>query len=196
MQENFYLPEMLHLIDEPNGSVCRMILEENETLFKTVQGSAHNHQNWSGGYWDHVREVMNLAVVLYHATDLLRKLPFSLSDVLLILFLHDLEKPWKYEAGPDGELRIRKNLDTPDKEHEFKSDRLHRYGVVLTPEHENAMHYIHGELDDYSIRRRVMGPLAAFCHTCDIFSARIWFDYPKEGFQDSWQPARRVNSKR
>lgn len=196
MQEYFYLPEMLHLIDEPNGSICRRILEENEKLFKTVQGSAHNHQNWSGGYWDHVREVMNLAIVLYQTTDPLRTLPFSLSDALLVLFLHDLEKPWKYEAGFNGELRIREDLDTPDKEHLFKARKLAQYGVSLTLEQANALHYIHGESKDYSPYGRMMGPLAAFCHNCDIFSARIWFDYPKGGFEDSWWQAQRVNSKR
>ncbi|MCA9623710.1 MAG: hypothetical protein KC731_32030 [Myxococcales bacterium] len=27
-------------------------------------------------------------------------------------------------------------------------------------------------------QRRMMGPLAAFCHMCDVASARLWFDHP------------------
>lgn len=200
MQKYFYLPEMLCFIDEPNSSVCRKILEENETLFKTVQGSTHNHQNWPGGYWDHITEVMNIAIVTYKTFNPLRTLSFSLSDALLVSFLHDIEKPWKYEIGPDtrifGRQRIRKDFDTPAKEHEFRNGKLTEYGIVLTPEQANAMSYVHGELNDYSPEKRVAGPLAAFCHICDFFSSRIWFAYPKEGFQDSWWPAQRVNSNR
>lgn len=194
MQEYFHLPEMLNFIDVPNRTACQRILKENENLFKTVQGSTNNHQNWPGGYWDHVREIMNIAIVLYQTTNPLRTLQFSLSDVLLVLFLHDLEKPWKYEAGPYGQLRHRKDLDTPEKEHQFKTRWMGYYGIVLTDEQKNAMRYVHGELNEYSSRKRVMGPLAAFCHNCDVFSARIWFEYPKEGFQDSWWPAQRVRS--
>jgi hypothetical protein len=39
---------------------------------------------------------MNIAIELYKNLGSHRPLPFSLSDVLLILYLHDLEKPWKY----------------------------------------------------------------------------------------------------
>lgn len=194
MQKYLYLPEMIDLIDEPGCFACRRILKENEKLFKTVPGSIHNHQNWPGGYWDHIREVMNIAVLFYQKTNPLRTLPFSLSDALLVLFLHDLEKPWKYEVASNGELRHKKEMSTPETEHWFRDKKLYEYGIVLTAEQKNAMLYVHGEMGDYSSRQRMMGPLAAFCHICDIFSARIWFEYPRDDFKDSWWPAERVNS--
>jgi hypothetical protein len=40
---------------------------------------------------------MNTAVILYHTFGQLRPMPFSLSDALVVLFVHDLEKPWAYE---------------------------------------------------------------------------------------------------
>ncbi len=195
MQEYLYLPELVCLINEPNRTICTRILEENLELFKTAQGSSHNHQNWRGGYFDHIREVMNIALVLYKKMNSLRDLPFSLSDALLIIFLHDIEKPWKYEIGPDGELRHKEALRTEEATHEFRDRKLKQYGIVLTSEQDNAMKYIHGELNEYTPRKRVVGPLGTFCHICDVFSARIWFDYPKEGYEDSWWPAQRVNSK-
>ena len=82
-------------IDNPNGAACRRILAEHRELFATVQGSTHNHQAWRGGYLDHVSEVMNIAVLLYEQLAAKRPLPFSLSDLLLVVFLHDIEKPWK-----------------------------------------------------------------------------------------------------
>lgn len=181
----FTVEQLIEMVDEPNRSACKKTLADNYKLFQTVPGSAHNHQVWTGGYFDHVQEAMNIAVVLYKILNFLRPLSFTLSDVLLVLFLHDIEKPWKYEVSSDGELQHIPELHTKTAQQEFRTKKLEEYGIVLTPEQKNGMKYVEGELDDYTNRRRVMGPLAAFCHLCDVTSARIWFDHPKtEG--DSW----------
>lgn len=180
--------ELVGLIDEPNRSACWRILDENRRLFQTVQGSTNNHQAWPGGYWDHVSEVMNIAAFLYPRMNFLRPLPFSLSDALLVVFLHDVEKPWKYEIGPDGQLQHREGLRTKEDAHGFRGQKLAQYSFALTPEQENAMRYVEGEFDDYTNRRRVMGPLAAFCHLCDVTSARIWYDHPQVK-DDPWPDA-------
>ncbi len=41
---------------------------------------------------------MNLAEIFYEQMNSRRRLSFSLSDALLVLFLHDIEKPWKYSG--------------------------------------------------------------------------------------------------
>ena len=74
---------------------------------------------------------------------------------------------------------------------EFRFEMLKKYGIVFSPEQENAMRYVEGESKDYSSRRRVAGPLAAFCHLCDVTSARIWFAHPLET-GDAWKGASRV----
>ena len=51
---------------------------------------------------------------------------------------------------------------------------------LICEEHKIALKYIHGEGDDYQKDKRVMTPLCAFCHCCDVISARIFFDYPKQ----------------
>ena len=76
------------MIEEPNRSACLRILADNRKLFQTVQGSTNNHQNWPGGYFDHVQEIMNIAVVRYGQMNSIRSLPFSLSDLLLVVYLH------------------------------------------------------------------------------------------------------------
>ncbi|MEZ4211230.1 MAG: hypothetical protein R3B39_03005 [Candidatus Paceibacterota bacterium] len=40
----------------------------------------------------------------------LRKLNFTISDALLILFLHDIEKPWKYDIVEGKAVIKRKSL--------------------------------------------------------------------------------------
>jgi hypothetical protein len=185
MQPPYYnLEDLIKMIDEPNQSICLKILEENLTLFQTAQGSSHNHQAWQGGYADHIEDVMNISVVIYKQLDVLRPLPFSLSDVLLVLFLHDIEKPWKYEIV-DGSLRIKTELIEKEAQKEFRSRKLKEYGISLTTDQENGMKYVEGEYKDYSSHHRAMNPLAALCHLADVTSARIWFDRPSSN--DEWK---------
>jgi hypothetical protein len=187
----YALDELVAMIDEPHRAACRRILEDHRELFSRVQGSTHNHQAWPGGYQDHVTEAMNIAVVLYGRLHDLRALPFSLSDALLVMFLHDIEKPWKYEIGPDGQPCHKPEFRTKAQAQAYRERRLFEYGIRLSEEQMNGLVYVEGEMNDYSNRRRVMGPLAAFCHLCDVTSARIWHAFPAVS-GDSWTGAKRV----
>lgn len=189
----YTIEEMLAMIDEPNRFACRKILADNRKLFQTVQGSTNNHQAWPGGYFDHVQEIMNIAVLLYPVLASARPQVFSLSDALLALFLHDLEKPWKYELGLDGELHHISSMQTKQQHQEFRMKKLTEYGVRLTPEQENGVKYAEGELNDYTNRERKMGPLAAFVHACDNLSARDWFNHPLVK-DDPWAGAKRIRN--
>jgi len=174
------IEKILNNVEEPYRSSCLKILSENRKLFQTVQGSANNHQAWPGGYFDHLQEVLNIAAALYPFLDDFRLLHFTLSEALVALFFHDIEKPWKYVLGEDGQLHVKPELVSKEAQHAYKMKKIKEYGIELTPEIENAIKYAEGELSDYSFRRRVMSPLAAFCHMCDVCSARIWFDCPPE----------------
>ncbi len=184
------IDELIARIDEPNRAGCARIVADHGALFRKVWGSTNNHQAWPGGYLDHVVEIMNIAVVLHDRLASIRPLPFSLSDLLLVVFLHDLEKPWKYELGPDGALRHRAEMATKADHQRFRIARLTEYGVTLTPAQENGLQYAEGELGDYTNQRRVMGPLAAVAHMCDVASARLWFDHPA-AVNDPWTGASR-----
>lgn len=185
------LESMLELIEEPNRSACIRIFQDNKKLFKTAQGSMLNHHAWLGGYYDHVQEVMNIAIVLYTPLNALRPLPFSLSDVLLVLYLHDIEKPWRYDVGNDGKLDNKPNMDSPEKQHIFREKKLKEYGILLTEEQKNGLKYVEGEGKDYSGKHRAMRPLAALAHICDVTSARVYFDYPLVD-NDSWEGAQKI----
>ena len=178
IKRNYYdLDYLLNKIDEPNRSKCLEIIKSNQEIIHESLGSRHNHQNWRGGYLDHLREIMNIALVLYKTMNKYRQLEFSISDVLLILFLHDLEKPWIYCK--------KENLPIKKQRLDFVKQKVKEYKFELTKEHENAILFVEGENKDYSPNHRVMGRLAAFCHICDTISARIWFDHPFEK-NDSW----------
>ena len=189
--KHYTVEQMIEMIDEPNRSACSRILEDNRKLFQIVWGSTNNHQAWPGGYLDHVQEIMNIAVLLYERLDSVRPLPFSLSDLLLVVYLHDIEKPWKYDLDDDGLLQHKPTMQTKEDHQRFRMAKLAEYGIEFTPEQENGMKYAEGELNDYSNRRRVMGPLACVAHMCDVASARLWFDHPMYK-NDPWPRAKRI----
>lgn len=185
------IEELLGHLYEPDRSACLRLLADNRKLFETVQGSVHNHQAWPGGYLDHVREVGNIAVVLYMALAPRRTMPFLLASAIKVLYLHDVEKPWKYQPREGGGLEEVPEL-RGDKaaQHAFRERKLAEYGITLTEAEANALRYVEGEMGDYSNRRRVMNELAGFCHACDVLSARLWHDRPLES-GDEWPGASR-----
>ena len=187
----FTIEQMLEMIDEPNRSACFKIQSDNKYLFQKAQGSSHNHQAWEGGYLDHLTEAMNSAILVYDAFNSARPLDFSLSDVLTVVYLHDIEKPWKYNVTSEGKLVYKSELDTKLSQHEFRTNVLNKYGIVLTPEMENGMKYAEGEGNDYSRTERKMLPLASIVHMADTASARLWPNYPlKEN--DPWEPVKTI----
>lgn len=179
------IPQMIGKMDEPYRSVCRRLYADHADRFRHARGSSHNHQAWEGGYLDHIEEVMNYAILFYLAEKSTgRPMPFTLAEALCVLFLHDLEKPWRFEPGENGEWVENASMKTKPQKAAFRLDMLARYGIALTPTMDNAMKYVEGEHEDYSNARRVSSELAAFCHLCDSWSARGRHDYPKKG--DPW----------
>ncbi len=179
------LHNLLGSIEEPNGSIARKLYEDYHDLFCEAKGSSTKHQAWEGGYVHHITEIMNIACVMHHALNSCRHLPFSVSDALLTLYLHDVEKPWVYAKDPDKRIKFKDDSER----HEFNHQLINRYGFKLTSDHWNAIKYVHGEGDDYDPKVRIQTPLAAFIHHCDNTSARIWFNHPVEG-HDPWSPDR------
>ncbi len=194
------LATLMRMIDEPNRSVCLGLYDEHRELFRQAPGSTHNHQAWAGGYHDHVTEVMNLALLLHDAllsTGRLEHLAsdeqFSASDALLVLFLHDIEKLWRcvlVEGMPvldeSGRFQVHPELESKAARLALAAAKIAEYGFQLTPQQQNALRYVEGMRDgDYRQGERVMLPLAAFCHACDLWSARLFYDFPRRS-GDPW----------
>jgi hypothetical protein len=170
---------LLALIPDPNRTNLWAIVRDNQERFASACGSSHNHQAWPGGYFDHVAEVMNLACQLYRTLSSLRKLPFALHEALEVMFLHDIEKPFKDGKTLVWETKLGTMTVEAVKENrkKFRADIIQKYNIKLTPEQENALRYVEGVPDsEYTPGERTMGELAAFCHCCDILSARLWHD--------------------
>lgn len=177
--------EMLAMLPDPNRSACLRLYDENEERFRTARGSTHNHQAWDGGYHGHVEDAMNYAILFYRAdASTGRPMPFVLEDALLAIFLHDLEKPWRFERGEDGAWTNTGLMRTKADRAEFRWRKIADYGIILTPQLVNAVTYAEGEGDDYRGDRRVMSELAGFVHMMDVMSARVRHDDPRA--DDPW----------
>lgn len=135
IKKYYNLNELLDMIDEPNRDSCLKIYLENKTIFEMSKGSNIKHQAWEGWYLDHVRDIMNIAIKLYSDLNNCRTLSFSLSDSLLVLYLHDLEKPRKYAGNEKDKTELKSFLDYKD----FIKSKIDEYWFQLTKEHWNAL---------------------------------------------------------
>ena len=176
---NNTIEAMLQDIAAPNRARAIALWGDLQRHVPDAAGSIKSHHAWPGGYADHIKEVMNLAIMLYDRMHSERPLVFSVSSALLVLFLHDCEKPFKHAT--DKELAafpwIKSRPTTSDKA--FQEQLIEHYGFTLSTEEWNALRYVEGEPDtEYIEGERLQGPLAAFCHVCDTISARIWYDHP------------------
>jgi len=167
------LAELLSQVPPEQYEGCRRLWMDHAELFERAYGASDNHHAWPGGYLDHVYQTMRLAGELYRAIDGLShyNLSFSLADALLVLFLHDVEKPFRHEWASPGLSSVHM---TKEGRKIWRENKIAAYGIKLTEEQTNALRYAEGEGDDYRSDRRVMNELAAFVHMCDVASARIW----------------------
>ncbi len=196
-QPRYYsIDQLLEFIDEPNRSKCKRLLRYNRKRFENTYGSVHNHQCWKGGYLDHITEIMNYCIAFYKLLKSIgRPLPFSLSDALLVLFLHDIEKPWKYRRNKEGILEVIPKLKSKEAQFEFQLKKIAQYGIKLTKKQLNGLKFVEGENNNtYNEYGRAMNELAKLCNISDSWSARGAFDYPLAA-NDPWIGAKRCNPK-
>jgi hypothetical protein len=190
------LPDLLAEIPGQNGEACRTIYADFKDLFESAPGSSHNHQAWPGGYADHVTEAMNTVAALYDTLQATgRPLPFTKGDALLVMFLHDLEKPFKFTIDEQGNLTDNPAIPNKAARAAKRLEVMAHYGINLDEQQTNAMKYVEGVRDtDYTPSARTMGELAALCNCADTLSARLWYNYPLPEAQDQWPGAQRVSS--
>jgi 23S rRNA maturation-related 3'-5' exoribonuclease YhaM len=145
------------------------MFEDHKERFFRSPGSLEKHQAWERGYIDHLEQIMDLAIDMCELFEIKYGVQFVVSDVILVLWVHDLEKPFRY-------VEPKQEFSNDEEKKSFILDLVSQYQIVLTEEHLVALKYIHGEGKDYHPTKRIQTPLAALCHICDTASARILHD--------------------
>ena len=146
--------------------------------FTTAPAAVKYHHNWEGGLYIHTEQVMNIAVDLFN--DWKDKLIVKLDDIIIVSFIHDLDKMYRYELRPLSE----KKDDKPFYTYKYKERAtyppemdvmriLAKHGILLTKEQTEALAWHHGGWSDASKTYMSNSQLAAFIHVADLFSARV-----------------------
>ena len=174
-QKKQSLQKLISKMTPRQQSVCMGIISDFKSKFDRIPGSLHNHQVWIGGYRDHVEEILNIACITYTTLSGKRKLDFTLGESIFVLFLHDLDKLYRYDISSDGSVVSRAHYNS-DYLKSIRRMLRTKYKYAMKDEELNALKYVHGEGNDYSSKKRVMCSLAAFVHCADIISARIWYN--------------------
>lgn len=154
----------LHYVNGSLRNKLFSLLEYLKKEFPDAPGSSGNHQSYPGGYYDHIADCMYNGYTLYDSFIKDTDSEISLSDMMVVLFLHDIEKPVKYS--------MEKNMRPSDEE--IRILLLDKFNIKLSNDIILGLKYIHGEGDDYRKDKRVMTPLCAICHCSDVISARVF----------------------
>lgn len=150
---------------------------EHEALIRDAKGSKSKHQDWPGGYVDHLVECLDIGDRMWSSLGEIRELPFDWTSVVKVLYFHDVEKIFKYsDIKPPNQQVATDAVFAKDWFYVHWLKEL--YGVEFSEDERNALDNIHGEktYDEF----RVCGRLGAFCHCCDMLSARMWYDKPSK----------------
>ena len=145
-------------------------------------GSTKKHQDWQGGYADHITEMFRMMFVMYDTLGALHPMPFPIGSALIVAYFHDIEKVFKYSREFDDIDQtqhdpLAKIKCDEEKQAFFKKILPDKFSIELTADELNALRYAHGEPhDEYHPTERIMGPLASFLHAGDNISARMWFN--------------------
>ncbi len=178
--------EWLEVVEGPNKEALDRFLTDgdHQARLEHAPGSRSAHQAWEGGWMEHERQTMMIATHLYELFEMTNRfdeLPederFNLGEAYVVMFLHDIEKPFVYGFAENGSIIIENPMSKQERK-EFRRDIIERYGFILTPTMVNALKYVEGERDaDYVPGGRAEQPLASLCQVADNLSARAFYDH-------------------
>ena len=140
------------------------------------------HHWWKGGASDHTAQVMALGVSLFKTTSAYEEIKdYTLDDVVLVSFVHDLDKLWRYVELPEPKdkqiFEYRKDLP-PYTQGSKVIAECFRYGVELTDQHIEAIDHHHGgysyDLSSVYSPSTHMTKLSTTLNCADMLSYYMW----------------------
>lgn len=151
------------------------LYDDIEMAMQNAPASTKYHHNDKGGLFRHTKEVLELSMKLY---DMLlgdmRKNAITEDDVIVVAFIHDLEKLVKYRKmkEPKSGQEFEYNYDKVDiNDTAFIVNFVSKYDLPLLDKHLNALTFSHG---GWSRDRGTMKPLAVLLHAADLFSTNLY----------------------
>ena len=166
--------------DEKVRKCADSILDYVAKEFVSKPSSIGYHHFFKGGMGKHIKEVMNIALELYDLHS--DWYECTRDDVILVAFVHDLDKLDKYVDSEDWmkQEKYGSKMFMYAKD-ELKLDKTGKtvmicaqHGLILTPLQVNAISYHHGGWTEEKIGMQHMTPLCILMHCADLMSGRIF----------------------
>jgi hypothetical protein len=173
--------ELLQEIQDEHVRKCAdKILDYVAKEYVSKPSSIGHHHFYKGGMGKHIKEVMNIALELYDLHP--DWYECTRDDVILVGFVHDLDKLDKYIDSEDWMKQEKYGskmfMYAPDKMKLGKAAETvmvcAQHGLVLTPMQVNAISYHHGGWSEEKIGVQHMTPLCLLMHCADLMSSKIF----------------------
>jgi 23S rRNA maturation-related 3'-5' exoribonuclease YhaM len=159
--------------------------------------SRRRHHAWVGGYADHVKEVVMLGIGLYKMIVPVTPtaIDFTQDDVIIVCYVHDLDKLYRYKDMPAGDYRrqekyggqiweVADDIFYPDESAKV-TQLCAKHGLILTDQQIEAVSHHHGGFStnlssvySYSSDGGGMSKLSTLVHSADLMSGYM-FGYVK-----------------
>lgn len=143
-----------------------------------------NHHTGVGDYGRHVYETMMIALKLYDMISEHKQLTFSKDDVILVAYVHDIDKIWRYEKQTDNWRRNKLGENWKVRDDVLGYDESAKVvsvcaqaGILLTDRHLEAICHHHGgwsmNLSTIYGYRPEMTHFSTLIHCADLMSGFI-----------------------
>jgi HD superfamily phosphohydrolase YqeK len=152
------------------------LYDDLEEKLKTNPASTKYHHNYIGGLYTHTLEVMQFALDLFEQYKDKFVKHFTRDDVILIAFVHDLEKTTKYKKNTSYNAGITEpafiyNYSKVDMNDTAEVVNLiGSYGLHLSDMQLNALGM---HMGGWSVDRGKLTCLAALIHIADLLSTNL-----------------------
>lgn len=184
------IPEFLSLVTDEELKKNLLALHEKILPYAIVMpASVKRHHSFEGGYIDHIAETVFWGIELFKKISDHHKLNFNLDDVILVTYVHDLDKLLRYKKSTDA-WRIKKGWIW-----EYRDDVLGfddsakvvqicaKFDIQLEDNHLEAISHHHGGWSDnmasvYSYGKE-MTKFSTLVACADLISGFIFGKYNK-----------------
>mgnify|MGYP007013259692 CR=1 FL=1 len=97
MDNKDYLLNLIDTLEDKNQSQLKKLYQDIIEEMPNAKWSSNNKHQWrEWWYYDHIADILKFGKILYDNLNAYRKLPFSFDDVIIVILIHDIEKPYKY----------------------------------------------------------------------------------------------------
>jgi len=168
-------------IEDYNNFKCINLLDYILDKYPNPTGTIYDDNSYESDYYKHMSDILDYASKMFKHLLLKVKLEFSLSDAILVLFLHDIVTTIKYTPVLTKTGVIDENGMIEEEIYEYETASydeiieilINKFNIKLTEEHKLVLKHIHGEGEDYRKNKKILSPLSAFCHSCELIKPLI-----------------------